>query len=176
MTMHFSIAFALMVASGCAGRNNLRLTIIDASVQRPSNIAVYFTVDTAAGEPVAGLTAEQFRIYEDDQPVSVLESKQTILHPEVAANHYTLLLVDMSGSVTESGDVPVIVDASRTFADRVQKYQKVAIYAFDGGAQIYPISGFSSGPSAASGAVGRRPAGTSSSASNDWGSDHGDAP
>jgi von Willebrand factor type A domain len=152
MTKHISIAIALMVASGCAGRNSLRLTIIESSVQRPSNIAMYFTVETAAGEPVPGLTAEQFRIYEDDQPVSVLESKQTILNPEVAANHYTLLLVDMSGSVTESGDVPVIVDASRAFADRVQKYQKVALYAFDGGAQIYPISGFSSGPAAASGA------------------------
>lgn len=152
MTTRLALVLAFLVAAGCGGRNSLRLTIIEASIQRPSNIAVYFTVDTAAGDPVPGLTAAQFRIYEDDRPVSVLESKQTILNPEVAANHYTLLLVDMSGSVSESGDVPVIVEASRAFADRVQKYQKVAIYAFDGGPQIYPISGFSSGASAASGA------------------------
>ena len=53
--------------------------MLEASVQRPSNIAVYFTVDTSDGVPVAGLTAESFKIYEDDHPVSVLESKQTLL-------------------------------------------------------------------------------------------------
>lgn len=135
---------ALWLLLGCGSRG-LQLVLIDASVQRPSNIAVYFTVDTSDGEPVPGLTAESFRIYEDGQPVSVLESKQTILNPEVAATHYTLLLIDMSGSVTESGDVPVIVDAARGFADRVQKYQKVAVYAFDGSTQIHQISGFTSG-------------------------------
>jgi hypothetical protein len=62
--------------------------------------APYFTVDTRDGEPVPGLTAEQLRIDEDDQLVSPYESKQTILNSEVAARHSTLLLLDMSGSVT----------------------------------------------------------------------------
>jgi uncharacterized protein YegL len=139
------VAIALL---GCGGRS-LQLTLIDASVQRPSNIAVYFTVETRDGEPVAGLTADAFRIYEDDQPVSILESKQTILNAEVAATHYTLLLIDMSGSVTESGDVPVIVDAASAFSQRVEKFQKVGIYAFDGSPEIRQISGFGSGGSAA---------------------------
>lgn len=139
-----------LAIAGCGGRA-LQLGLIDASVQRPSNIAVYFTVDTAEGDPVPGLTAESFRIYEDGQPVSVLESKQTILNAEVAATHYTLLLVDMSGSVTESGDVPIIVESARTFSDRVQKFQKVAVYAFDGSTEIRQIAGFTSGPGAASG-------------------------
>jgi len=138
--MRITLVFALLVA-GCS--HSLRLTLIDASVQRPSNIAVYFTVDTEDGEPVPGLAAESFRIYEDDSPVSVLESKQTILNPEVSATHYTLLLVDMSGSVTDSGDVPTIVDAARAFSERVQKYQKVAVYVFDGSPTIQQISGFS---------------------------------
>ena len=125
--------------------------MLDASAQRPSNVAVYFTVDTADGEPVAGLTAEQFRIYEDGSPVSVLESKQTILNPEVAAAHHTLLLVDMSGSVTESGDLPVIVDAAEQFTLKVQQFQKVAVYAFDGSPQIRQISGFTGGSNAVAG-------------------------
>ena len=57
------------------------------------------------------------------------------------------LLVDMSGSVTESGDVPVIVQASHAFSDRVSKYQKVAVYAFDGSPEIHPISGWQSSAS-----------------------------
>ncbi len=152
MSSRVSLALIIVLLAACAGRNGLRLTVIDASIQRPSNVAVYFTVDTADGEPVAGLTADQFQIYEDGKPVSVLESKQTILNPEVAANHYTLLLIDMSGSVSESDDVPVIVEATRSFSDRVQKYQKVAVYAFDGSPQIQQIAGFSSGASAESGA------------------------
>jgi hypothetical protein len=137
----------VVVAAACGGSNrSLKLTLLDASVQRPSNVAVYFTVETASGEPVAGLAAERFQIYEDGQPVSVLESKQTILNPEVAAAHYLLLLIDMSASVSESDDVNVIVDGARQFGARVQKYQKVAVYAFDGSPSLHRVVGFTAGP------------------------------
>src|SRR5262245_36209724 len=115
------LAFLVLVAACGGSKQGLKLTLLNASVQKPSNIAVYFTVDTAEGEPVAGLTAEQFKIYEDGQPVSALESKQTILNPEVAAEHFTLLLVDMSGSVSESDDVPLITQSASGFATRVEK-------------------------------------------------------
>jgi hypothetical protein len=130
---------ALSAVTGCAG---LKLQLVEASVRRPSNVAVYFTVDTRSGEPVPNLTPEDFHIYEDGQPVSVLESKQTILQPEVAAIHYTLLLVDMSGSVVGSGDMPTLIQAASSFAERVGPYQKVAIYAFDGSPHITPVVGF----------------------------------
>ena len=142
---------ALVALAAACGGGGYKVQMIDASVRHPSNVAVYFTVDTAHGDPVPGLTAESFKIYEDDQPVSALESKQTILNPEVAATHYTLLLVDMSGSVTESGDLPVIVQSAQGFAERVQKYQRVAAFAFDGSTEIHEIAGFSSAASAAEG-------------------------
>ena len=136
------VLFSLLAASGCAG---LKPTLVTASVQKPSNVAVYFTVDTDAGDPVPGLTAEQFHIYEDDKIVSPFESKQTILNPEVAAMHYTLLLVDMSGSVTQSGAVPQLEEAVDKFTERVGKWQQTAIYGFDGRPDLVPIRGFSSG-------------------------------
>ena len=149
--MRHCLPVGLLLAVVACGGGGYKVQMIDASVQRPSNVAVYFTVDTPNGDPVPGLTAESFKIYEDGQPVSALESKQTILNPEVAATHYTLLLVDMSGSVTESGDVPVIVESARAFTERVEKYQKVAVYAFDGSPSIHEIAGFSTGGSAAQG-------------------------
>lgn len=141
-----SLVLLTIVASSltACGSSALRLKRIDSSVQKPSNIAVYFTVETQEGEPVAGLEAESFDIYEDGKLVSVHESKQTILNPEVATEHLTLLLVDMSGSVTESDDVPTIVAGAGSFAERLGQYQKVAIYAFDGRKDIVPISDFSS--------------------------------
>lgn len=149
------VACALMSVSGCAGLN---LRLVDASVRKPSNVAVYFTVDTKGGEPVADLTPRDFRIYEDAQPVSILESKQTILQPEVAAIHYTLLLVDMSGSVVDSGDMPALVQAATSFADRVGPYQKVAVYTFDGSPHLTPIVGWGGNVRAGiAGLASRRP-------------------
>ena len=51
--------------------------------------------------------------------MSLFETKQTILNPEVAAVQYTLLLMDMSGSVTNSGQAPMLVDAASAFSERV---------------------------------------------------------
>jgi von Willebrand factor type A domain-containing protein len=129
---------SMIATAGCG----LRLQMVDASVRKPSNVAVYFTVETHKGAPVAGLTPQDFRIYEDQQPVSILESKQTILEPQVAAIHYTLLLVDMSGSVVDSGDMPALIEAASTFGERVGPYQKVAVYSFDGSPHLTQVSPF----------------------------------
>jgi hypothetical protein len=139
---HLAILPALALFGGCAG---LHLQMVDRSVQRPSNIAVYFTVDTTHGDPVPDLTPADFHIYEDGSPVSVFESQQTILQPEVAAAHFTLLLVDMSGSVVGSPDMDKVVAGAASFAQRVSHYQKMGVYAFDGSPHITPISPFGSG-------------------------------
>jgi hypothetical protein len=137
------LAVLLAPLFSCAG---LTPRLVDASVQKPSNVAVYFTVDTRDGEPVPGLTAEQFHIYEDEKPVSPLESKQVILNPEVSAKHYTLLLIDMSGSVTAGGQLPALQDAVKRFTTTVEKYQEMAVYAFDGRPEIVPLRAFGPGP------------------------------
>ena len=144
LTAALTCVLALFVLTGCGG-GGLKLTPVKSTANKPSNVAVYFKVETSGGEPVGGLAAEQFKIYEDGSLVSQNESKQTILNPEVAASHYTLLLVDMSGSV--SGDpeaVATLVDAAGAFTERVEKSQKVAVYTFDGSEDIHPIAPFES--------------------------------
>lgn len=120
----------------------LRLQRINTSVQRPSNIAVYFSVETHGGEPVAGLDAKQFQIYEDGQLISPYESKQTILNPDVAVSHSIVLLLDLSGSIVKSGSLPALIDAANVFADRVAKKSKVAVYGFDGRRRLIPVVSF----------------------------------
>jgi hypothetical protein len=139
------IATAAALAASLAACGGLRLRLINASARRPSNVAVYFTVDRGNGDPVPGLTADRFHISEDGQPVSQLESRQTILNPQVAAVHYTLLLMDMSGSVTESGQVPQLQAAAEAFTTRVSQQQRVGVYAFDGSPTLYPIQPFAEG-------------------------------
>jgi hypothetical protein len=123
----------------------LHLNLVDANVHKPSNVAVYFSVTDLAKKPVPSMTADQFKIYEDGHIVSQFESKQTILNPEVSVVQYTLLLMDMSGSVTASGRVGELTEAATLFAERVGKTQQVAVYAFDGSKDIHPISGFQAG-------------------------------
>jgi hypothetical protein len=140
------VVLGLVHASACAG--GLELTPIQHAAEKPSNVAVYFRVTTSDGDPVAGLEASAFRIHEDDKLVSEYESKQTILNPEVAASHYTLLLIDMSGSVAESDDRPLIGEAAQKFSTLVETNNKVAVYAFDGSEELHLVSKFSSGDAA----------------------------
>ena len=144
---------ALALAAGCGG--GLKPTLIQAAHRKPSNVAVFFAVDDDDGEPVASLLASDFKIYEDGKLVSRDESRQTIVNPEIAAVHYTLLLVDMSASVTESDQVGRIVAASTEFINRVEPYQKVAVYAFDGSPQLYEITPFTENESRASEGMGK---------------------
>ncbi|MET0386346.1 MAG: VWA domain-containing protein [Polyangiales bacterium] len=130
----------LVACTGCA--SGLKLTLLSAAARPPSNVAVFFAVDTDDGEPVANLLAEDFHIYEDDKLVSVHESQQTIVNPEIAATHYTLLLVDMSASVTASDQLDAITRSAREFVSQVAPYQRVAVYAFDGSKNLYEVVPF----------------------------------
>jgi hypothetical protein len=136
----FLAAGALVILSGCGG--SLSVTRVNSAQRKPNNVWVFFTVDKGRKEPVGGLTADDFAIYEDDGLVSKFESKQTIQNPEVAAVMYTLLLVDMSGSVTESGQADALVDAAKSFTDQVGKHQKVGVYAFDGEEKLHSVVPF----------------------------------
>lgn len=143
----------LLLLASLGACSSLKVTLLDTSVQKPSNVALYFTVETSDGEPVGGIPAEEFKIYEDGKPVSVHESKQIILNPEVAVVHYTMLLVDMSGSVTESGQLEAVSQAADTFTQKVAKVHQVGVYSFDGSKQITKVSGFSSSPGAVQGTL-----------------------
>jgi hypothetical protein len=137
---HQILLTAALLMGGCGG--GLQLELVNAAYRKPSNVAVFFSVETADGEPVADLVATDFKIYEDDVLVSVDESRQTIVSPEIVAEHYALLLVDMSASVTESDKIPVVVQSVSDFVEKVGRYQRVGVYAFDGSADLHEIMPF----------------------------------
>jgi VWFA-related protein len=153
-TLHLTlIALGLLaMAVGCA---SLNLQLHNSSVQKPSNVALYFSVETGDGRPVGGLEATSFRIYEDDQLISPFESKQTILNPETEVVHYTLLLLDLSGSITESGSMHALMSAASTFAEKVTRQQKMAVYGFDGSAELIPAVNFTNSSAAVSSGLAR---------------------
>lgn len=129
------------VCASCGG--GLKMTRVNSEQKRPNNVWVFFTVEDG-DEPVAGLQAQDFQIYEDDGLVSPYESKQVIQNPEVAAVMYTMLLLDVSGSMTESGKIDQLVDAAQLFTETVGQSQKVGVYAFDGSKKIHSVVPFTS--------------------------------
>ena len=136
---HTLACLSLFAAVGCG--SSLTVTRVNSAESKPNNVWVFFTVEEDE-EPVAWLAAEDFAIYEDDQLVSPFESQQVIQNPEVAAVMYTHLLLDMSGSITESGEADAVVDAAHKFSERVGKTQKVGVSAFDGSEDIIPVVRF----------------------------------
>ncbi|MBN2804603.1 MAG: VWA domain-containing protein [Deltaproteobacteria bacterium] len=133
------IFWVMLLTGGCY---QIKLQLVDASVQKPSNVALYFSMDDKEGKPIPDVTAAEFKIYEDGNLISEYESKQTMLNQEVAIERYTLLLLDMSGSVVDSGQVPLVQEAVGAFLENVGDNEKIAIYAFDGREEIIPISPF----------------------------------
>lgn len=142
-------AALLMPLAACT---KLTLTRLNSAQKKPNNVWVFFTVEQG-DEPVAGLQADDFQIYEDGDLVSVYESKQVIQNPEVAAVMYTMLLLDVSGSISESGSADQLVDAAQVFTDKVGKTQKVGVYAFDGEKEIKSVVPFTESEGAVAGGL-----------------------
>lgn len=147
LTLRVGYALLSLLAAGL-GCGGLQLQLHNQSVQKPSNVALYFTVETTAGEPVGGLEASTFKIYEDEQLISPYESKQTILNPEVAVEHFILLLLDLSGSITESGSMHALLAAAGPFSEKITKTHKMAVQGFDGSPKLVPVTGFTTSPGA----------------------------
>ena len=142
-TKHLIVASCIilsMISCGCA--TNLRFNKISNETRKPSLITVHFSLQTEKGEPVPYLTANDFVIKEDGKEVSSFESKQTILPRNKQFELVTILLLDMSGSIVESGSIPSLQDAMKVFIETVSESQIVAIYAFDGRKDIEQLLPF----------------------------------
>lgn len=146
------LAVALVASMSLAGSPASTVTRLNSAQKKPNNVWVFFTVEKG-DEPAAGLQAEDFQIYEDGEIVSTFESKQVIQNPEVAAVMYTMLLLDVSGSITESGSADSLVDAATLFTDRVGKTQKVGVDSFDGDKEIRAVVPFTEAQGAAVGGL-----------------------
>ena len=124
------------------GPNELILSIQDEFTSLPGKVSVFFRVSDDLGNPVAGLTAGQFTIYEqgrnDDcfRTISPSESQARISPNSQVFTNHTLLVLDLSNSVLSSS-LSELKSASGSFINNVMpdpdnESFKMAIYWFDG--------------------------------------------
>lgn len=85
------------------------------STSPPSRVSWSFRVDTCGGEPVASLSATQFEIFEDGKKVSAFESQQRIAAKGERFRLYSVVLLDLSGSMLRSGDFSQLQSAAGAY-------------------------------------------------------------
>jgi hypothetical protein len=145
------VAAATLVAAGCAGQSktyskpHLSVRAVDHHADRPSNLAIFFTVHHAGGQPVVGLTPEEVRVYEGSRAASSLEARHQLLSP-LPSRHYTLVLVDRSSSVTAPRHAQQLEAAVNSVMRRVSADHWAAVYAFDGSPHLQEVVPFTDRP------------------------------
>ena len=100
-------AFSSCVAdSGAAGDDCAQLTLLRGETGQPAVVKLFLTARSCDGEPLAGLTPEQFVVQEDGEEISTYESEQNTVKDPRQFRLVTVLLLDMSGSIVASGNLP----------------------------------------------------------------------
>ncbi len=112
----------------------------------PAVVRVLFELTDCDGNAVS-LTEDDFTIREDGDVVSEFESQQRIVPKEQAFELTTVLLLDMSGSIIGSGNLPGLQAAAKQLVTAItsgQDEHQVAIHAFEGGQSLVQVQAFTS--------------------------------
>jgi formylglycine-generating enzyme required for sulfatase activity len=107
------------------------MALEQAETVAPSVVRISFKL-TCDGEPIPGKTEEDFTISEDGDSISVFESAQQIVPTVASFQLSSVLVLDMSGSMIESGNLPGLQIAANSFISTMGGHQSIAIYTFDG--------------------------------------------
>jgi len=135
-------AVCALAGAGCASGGGLQVTKIAATADQPANVAVYMDVKDKLGRPIPNLQEKNFRVYEDGKLVTTSKAKRTLLEPKLVDKRYVLLLVDMSGPIADSEDLPDLANAVAGFIDHVGATHDIAVGAFDGNDEVVPFLGY----------------------------------
>jgi Mg-chelatase subunit ChlD len=139
------ITLCLMACNPFASKtNSISFDVLEKRVEEPGKITLFFSLQTGEGEPVPNLPEKNFKLFEDDSELSDFESKRRFLNPEQDYAIESLLLLDMSGSIIESGHLPDLLDAAEDFVAEVAPGKQMAVAIFDGREDIQVVQGFTS--------------------------------
>ncbi len=121
--------------------------LLKGETSEPSVVKLFFQLKTCDGAPLAGVKPEQFLIKEDGKEVSIYESNQGFAMDTHTVQISTVLLLDMSGSIIKSGNLPALQQAAKAFVQSISQGQSVALYTFDGRPKLQLLQDFTNNTS-----------------------------
>jgi hypothetical protein len=138
-----TVAICLACAAGaCGGSGSLKVTKIAVAADAPANVAIYLDVKDKLDRPIPGLQEKNFRVYEDGKLVTTSKGTRALLEPKQFDTRYTLLLIDMSGPIVDSEDLPDLINSIGGFIDHVGATHEIAVGVFDGNDEVVPFLGY----------------------------------
>lgn len=135
------LTLLLLALAGC--NDSALVEMFDVQAEEPPEIGTFFRV-TRDGMPIRGLPDDAFGILEDGYRASELEARIELLPAPEAHDLKTLLLLDMSPSVTAADPDAFddLLDAAKGFVERIVTQGPVAIASFDGQPELTEHAGF----------------------------------
>jgi len=136
------------------GESDLVLSIQEQYTTLPGKVSILFKVSDSDGNPVSGLNADKFTIYEQGRndecfnTISKSESFARISSNSQIFNSNTILVLDLSNSVLSSS-LDELKTASVSFVNNVmpavtEDSYKMAIYWFDGEDELHLLNDLTS--------------------------------
>ncbi len=132
----------------------LVLTIQEQFETPPSRVSIFFKVEDSNGNPISGLTKDNFTIFEqgrnDDKELllSKDEATRVISDNRQVFRYHNILVLDLSGSVLNNS-LDQLKTSANNFVDDViaangNSSATVGIWWFDGRDKLHQLIGFSS--------------------------------
>ncbi len=142
-----SVVFACHDDDGSQG-NGVVFSQVESSSKAPANVTISFKADYSNGDPVANLTDTEFKLYEDNEDISLFESVPKIIRKPTNFASSSVLLLDLSGSVLASNSLNNLKQSAKAFVNTIfsntvaNGTYEIAIYWFDGEAKLHSLSEF----------------------------------
>lgn len=130
--------------------NRFEVELIEAKAEMPAKVRLFFKVDLGEEHLFTSLEPTDFEIFEDGSLISRLESQAQIQREEGEFLFSSVLLLDLSGSVLNSTQLPKVKSAAVSFVESVMPLsgnnlygsKEMAIYWFDGEEEIHQLVSF----------------------------------
>ena len=126
---------------GPATANGELTVTLDGEHRLPANLTLKFRVTRKDGTPVVGLGPKHLTLLENGSEPTPSESNATAFPVPVSFGLYTVLILDLSGSVTEANLAELIGAAQVFVRDLLPSGHKIALYFFQ--TNIHEVAEFS---------------------------------
>jgi hypothetical protein len=121
----------------------VKFTLLQSQVAPPSKISLSFRLTDCDGRPVLNATIDDFAITEGYSVLSVSEGRRSLETTPGVFPRSTVLLLDLSGSIWNTGNLPGLQKAAAGFVRQAAvPGHNIAIFAFDGSNDITKIVDF----------------------------------